>query len=99
MNFRKECISGDSLNKTTWTFQLFSDRDELAFVLNSYYKMDRLTKRHSKWDIKTRYERISGRDNNIEEKDVPMPEFLFSEIREFVNDKLKVKKWSEYKNG
>lgn len=98
MNFFKECISGDGLKRTTWNFILFNDNNnELTFVLNSYYEMDRPTKRHSKWDTKKRYDRINRRDNTIEESEVPMPQFLFIEIRAFVNDNLKIKKWSEYK--
>lgn len=97
MNFQKECISGDGLRKTKWSFMLFDSNDKLTFVLNSYYKFSKASKRNSKWNIDIRYERISGRDNTIAETEVPMPDFIHQEINEFVQSRVQIKKWSEYK--
>lgn len=98
MNFYKECVSGDGLKKTTWSFMSFdSYTNKLTFVLDSYTTQIKESARKKNFTVVNKYSRLSGRDSNLSESDVPMPEFLLNEIREHVNNILEVKKWSEYK--
>lgn len=95
MNFYKECVSGDYLKKTTWSFMMF---ENMTFVLNGYTQQVKPSKRHKNYEVLVRYDRLSARDSNITENEVPIPEFILIGIREHVNNLLSVKKWSEYKN-
>lgn len=97
MNFSKECISGDGLKRTTWSFMLFDNYNELCFVLNNYCTYQKDTIRKKNWNRVLNYDRLSKRDSNIEETDVPIPVFINNEIIDYLHTKISIKKWSEYK--
>lgn len=76
---------------------LFDNNSGLQFVLNSYYVGVKETKRHKNYMELKRYDRLSERDSNISEIDVPMPENILVEITEFLKSKIKVVKWADYR--
>lgn len=94
MRFEKEIISGDKLKMVRWEFHLF---DNLNYVLDSYSTWTKESMRNKKWTRVKMYSRLFTQKSNIKEDEVPIPEHICNSIREFVNNNLKVKRWSEYK--
>lgn len=76
----------DGLTCQEWQFTYLQG---LRFVLGHYYTYDRQTKRH-KWIVRTRYNRISKRDSNIEMQDVPMPDDVIAEWKQRAIDSLQL---------
>jgi len=97
MNYYKEQLSEDGLLKTTWSFMMFENFENITFILNGYTQQVKASKRHINFEVLTRYDRLSKRDSNVSENEVPIPEFILNEIRDHVNNSLSVKRWSEYK--
>ena len=81
----------DELTIERWRFS-FIDRN---IYLESYYVLQKESKRHRNYRTLKKYERLSKRDSNIEEVDVPFTNELKQEaLNQFVS-KIKVLKWSE----
>jgi hypothetical protein len=95
MRFKKEVESGDKLKKTVWEFHMF---ENLSFVLDKHYQLERESTRHKKYNTVSNYDRLSARDSNLSEKDVPIPVHVQNDIRDFVSKNLTIIKWSEYKH-
>ncbi len=76
--------SEDKLSKKTWWFAL---TDDCNIVLDSYYEYSRHSKRH-KYRLDKEYNRIMGRDNNIELNDVIVTYKIAENITDQINAKL-----------
>lgn len=81
----------DELTHERWRFS-FINRN---IYLESYYVLQKESKMHRNYQILKKYERLSKRDSNIEESEVPFTDELKAEaLNQFVST-IKVLKWSE----
>jgi hypothetical protein len=81
----------DELTLERWRFS-FIDRN---IYLESYYMLQKESKRHRNYRVLKKYERLSKRDSNTEESDVPFTDAIKQEaLNQFVSN-IKVLKWSE----
>jgi hypothetical protein len=81
----------DELTIEKWRFR-FIDRN---IYLESYYILQKESKRHKNYRTLKKYERLSKRDSNVEESEVPLTDELKQEaLNQFVS-KIKILKWSE----
>lgn len=81
----------DELTLERWRFS-FIDRN---IYLESYYVLQKESKRYRNYRILKKYERLSKRDSNTEESEVPFTDELKAEaLNQFVST-IKVLKWSE----
>ena len=81
----------DELTIEKWRFS-FIDRN---IYLESYYILQKESKRHKNYRTLKMYERLRKRDSNIEESEVPFTDELKQEaLNQFVS-KIKILKWSE----
>jgi hypothetical protein len=81
----------DELTIEKWRFS-FIDRN---IYLESYYILQKESKRHKNYRTLKKYERLSKRDSNVEESEVPLTDELKQEaLNQFVS-KIKILKWSE----
>ena len=81
----------DELTLERWRFS-FIDRN---IYLESYYVLQKESKRHRNYRVIKKYERLSKRDSNTEECDVPFTDAIKQEaLNQFVSN-IKVLKWSE----
>lgn len=81
----------DELTLERWRFS-FIDRN---IYLESYYVLQKESKRHRNYRALKKYERLSKRDSNTEESEVPFTDELKAEaLNQFVST-IKVLKWSE----
>ena len=81
----------DELTIQRWRF-IFIDGN---IYLESYYVLQKESKRHRNYRTLKKYERLSKRDSNMEENEVPLTTELKEEaLNQFVY-KIKVLKWSE----
>ena len=81
----------DELTIQRWRFS-FIDRN---IYLESYYVLQKESKRNRNYRTMKKYERLNKRDNNMEENEVPLTTELKEEaLNQFVS-KIKVLKWSE----
>lgn len=81
----------DELTFERWRFS-FIDRN---IYLESYYVLQKESKRHRNYRILKKHERLSKRDSNTEESEVPFTDELKAEaLNQFVST-IKVLKWSE----
>ena len=90
MELRKQI---DDLTIEVWRF---NDIDRHLY-LDAYALMKRESKRHRKYKYELRYERLSGRDSNITENDVPFTDDIRKEALEIYYSKIECLKWSERK--
>lgn len=87
-------IITDELNKEVYRFW----ENETTLILDSYYLLNRESKRKQKWTYLKTYERLSGRSSTIIESDVPFTEEIKQlALTEYIKT-LSVKTWSEFKN-
>lgn len=84
----------DELNRAEWTFW-FEDRNCTLWV-DTYHVLTRPSKRH-KFRVVGFYQRTDGRQNTIDECDVPLTSDVIAEAKQNIIDQLTVKKWSERK--
>ena len=81
----------DELTLERWRFS-FIDRN---IYLESYYVLQKESKRYKNYRTLKKYERLSKRDSNTEESEVPFTDELKAEaLNQFVST-IKVLKWSE----
>lgn len=81
----------DELTLERWRFS-FIDRN---IYLESYCVLQKESKRHRNYRTLKKYEKLSKRDSNTEESDVPFTDELKVEaLNQFVST-IKVLKWSE----
>jgi hypothetical protein len=86
-----------SLAREVYTFWLYRN----TIILDRYILEKRESERKKKWIPELIYSRLSGRDSNIKENQVPFGSF----VRELAKDKyiseitntVTVKTWGEYK--
>ena len=88
MELRKQI---NDLTIEVWRFN-YIDRH---LYLDAYYLMTKESKRHKKYRYELRYERLSGRNSNIKESDVPFTDEIRKEALDEYCSKIKCLKWSE----
>lgn len=75
---RIEVIRPDGdLKREVWEFS-FGESDPPRITLDSYSLQAKESKRHKKWLMPTHWERLFGRDNNIEAP--PLPSDVENEV-------------------
>lgn len=79
--------SKDGLLIERWKFYLSGTN----LILNTYFKGERKTKRHSYQPLHS-YNRIMSRDSTIKVDDIPLPEDVKQEAIDIIISKLEVKK-------
>jgi len=78
-------------------FHLFADfSDRIDLVLNTYSKTLPKTE-HAPRRLSLVYNRLSGRDSNMKEEEVIMPEDVIEEARQKLIDTIRILKWSEHR--
>lgn len=81
----------DDLTVEVWRF-IFLDRN---LYLNEYRLDQKESKRNRKYTNIKKYDRLYRRDNNVEENDAPLPDWVKNKAHELFTSKIKVLKWNE----
>ena len=85
----------DELTTETYIFTTMNmDSDKPVLYLDRYWVSVKETKRH-KPRIVSNYSRLSGRDSNLTEDQVPLTDELKAEAIQLYISKIIVRKWSE----
>jgi hypothetical protein len=90
--------SGDKLHEEKWEFFLIDAYGQfLDFRLDCYTEYSRPSLRH-KFRIDGKYySRLNPRDSLMEESEVPFPEDVLNHARSLIEDKIRIRLWSEIK--
>jgi len=81
----------DELTFERWRFYFLNE----TLYLDSYYLLQKESRRHKNFKVLKKYERLMGRDNTLTESEVPFSDELKMEaLNKFVST-IKVIKWSE----
>ena len=81
----------DDLTFVRWRFTFINN----TLYLDGYFLLQKESKRHKKFKVIEKYNRLMVRDNTLKESEVPFTDELKAEaINQFVS-KIKVIKWSE----
>ena len=81
----------DELTLEKWGFVIIHQN----IYLDSYYLLEKESKKHRNYKFIKKYERLNKRDSNIEERDVPFTDDIKQEaLNQFIS-RIKVLKWSE----
>lgn len=86
-------IKIDDLNKEIYRFW----ENGTTLILDSYYLLNRESKRKQKWNYLKIYERLSKKDSNMLESEVPFTESIKQLVLEEYVKLLSVKTWSDCK--
>jgi len=81
----------DELTVEKWSFIFLYGN----IFLDSYYLLKKESKKHRRYEILKKYNRIIGRNNTIKEVDIPLPEDVKEEAFNIFTKDIKVMKWTE----
>lgn len=81
----------DELTKEWWDFTLIRE----TLFLNGYQLLKRESTRKRKYIAVKKYDRLQGRNSNIEESEVPFTNEIKKEALERYFETIDVRRWSE----